>query len=216
MVRNLRWKIAQYLEIRWWKNYLKTKEKENYLHLKKIYWDNLIQKFSKEIKLSEQKTALDVGCGPSGIYLNLNHLQVDAVDPLVNKYKESLFFYDYTKYPNIHFINSAFENYTVDKQYDVVFSMNAINHVADLDYCFKKLVNYTKAGGYLVLTIDAHNYSIFKFLFRALPVDVLHPHQYDLKEYEDMLINKNCNLILSKLIKKEFLFDHYLIVFQKK
>ena len=98
----------------------------------------------------------------------------------------------------------------------MVFCMNAINHVSDLALCFEKLVELTLPGGSLIVTIDAHNFAFFKHLFRAIPGDVLHPHQYDLKEYEKMLTSRSCELTSVTRMKKEFFFDHYVLVVRRK
>lgn len=213
---SFRWRVAQFFEILWWKKYLRNKDKSEYLYGKKKYWEKIIQEIALQIGLSNQRHVLDVGCGPSGIYLVLNNLEIDALDPLINKYQESLFFFDRSDYQNVNFIHTSFEEFIITKKYDVVFCMNAINHVSNLQACFDKLVALTKIHGYLVITIDAHNFSFFKKLFRMMPVDILHPHQYDLSEYINMPVNRGCKMIFEKCLKKEFLFDHYLLVFQNK
>ena len=55
------------------------------------------------------------------------------------------------------------------------------------NFVSEKLVKLTKSGGKLIVSIDAHNYQLFKHVFRLITGDILHPHQYDLKEYKKML-----------------------------
>jgi 2-polyprenyl-6-hydroxyphenyl methylase/3-demethylubiquinone-9 3-methyltransferase len=69
-----------------------------------------------------------------------------------------------------------------------------------------------KPNGQLVITIDAHNHSFFKNLFRAIPGDVLHPHQYDLNEYNQFLTSRNLKIVKTEKLKSEFFFNHYLQV----
>lgn len=69
-----------------------------------------------------------------------------------------------------------------------------------------------KPGGTLVVSIDAHNYSGFKKLFRLIPGDILHPHQFDLKEYQNMLASRGVEIEKSVLYKKEFFFSYYILV----
>ena len=90
--------------------------------------------------------------------------------------------------------------------------MNAINHVADINFSYDLLASMVKPGGKIVVTIDAHNHKFFKHLFRLVPGDILHPHQYDLKEYETFLTTRNFKIKQSEKLKDEFFFDHYMQV----
>ena len=99
--------------------------------------------------------------------------------------------------------------------YDAIFCLNAINHVADLAHCFDVLVAAAKKGGKLVVSIDAHNYKLLKHIFQALPGDILHPHQYDLAEYQAMLTTRGCSIDKVILKKHEFIFDYYVLVATK-
>ncbi len=206
----LRWKIAQAAEIRWWQSYLSGKPKADYEQWKHKYWQNLLT----QIGVSPQKEEhiLDAGCGPAGIFMAFKNQKVDAVDPLLDQYEEKLAHFDKNQYPNVRFFSQPLEKFQNPEPYDTVFCLNAINHVSDLDLCFDKLVSHTKVGGKLVVSIDAHNWSFFRHLFRAVPGDILHPHQYNLKEYEDFLIDRNCEIEKPVLIDKAFFFDYYVIV----
>lgn len=210
-----KWKLAQNREIRWWHNYLKKKDKDNYLNWKKNYWHEILDPVRKEVSLNPGDDVLDAGCGPAGVFTILDKYKVDAEDPLLDRYEEKLTHFKRTDYPRVNFFSVALENFTPQKKYQCIFCMNAINHVSDLTRAFDKLVDLTKDNGYLVVSIDVHNYSFFKYLFRLIPADILHPHQYNLREYENMLTSRNCTLVLSKVIKKEFFFNHYLLIAKK-
>ena len=95
--------------------------------------------------------------------------------------------------------------------FDYIFCLNAINHVSDLDACWDRLFAVAHKDSRLLISIDAHNYSLFKYLFRLLPGDILHPHQYDLKEYQEMIEKRGGHIefILNK--KKEFFFNYYVL-----
>jgi len=212
----LKWKLAQAKELRWWSKYLKKKDKSDYLHWKKNYWHELLDGIRKDIFLNNGHDVLDAGCGPAGIFIVLDNYKVDAEDPLLDQYDEKLDHFKKADYPRVTFYSVALENFDPQKKYQCVFSMNAINHVSDMIAAFDKLVELTKDNGYVIISIDAHNYNFFKYLLRLIPADVLHPHQHDLKEYENMLISRNCALINSKLVKEEFFFNHYLLIARKK
>lgn len=206
----LRWKIAQAFEIRWWKNYLKKKDKGEYLAWKKSYWTTFLKDCALEVP--NGATCLDAGCGPAGIFTILEQQKVDAIDPLLDSYQQNLPHFNPKDYPWIQFINAPLESFKPSTPYDIVFCLNAINHVSDLDACWEALFAATKKGGLLVVSIDAHNHSFFKKLFRAIPGDILHPHQYDLKEYQEMLTKRGGTIIKIVHKDKAFFFDYYVLV----
>ncbi len=210
-MQSIRWQIAQWFELRWWKNYLHGKDKQQYLAWKKSYWQNVLAQVSDVVSIQPQHTIADLGCGPAGVFISLPDNIVTAVDPLLNEYRETLTFFDTNDYPNTSFINSSLEEYAAEK-HDVVFCMNCINHVHDIEKAFDVVVGAMQNDGTLLLSIDAHNYGFFKHLFRLIPGDILHPHQYDLEEYEHFLTKRGLSIIKTKLLKKEFTFSHYLLV----
>ncbi len=210
---SLRWKIAQAAEIRWWKSYLKNKPVSAYLSWKRTYWETLVAKSG--IALQATDHILDAGCGPAGIFIALPDHKVDAVDPLLEAYEKDIDHFSEKKYPNTRFFPQSLESFESDKSYDKIFCLNVINHVADLDLCFDKLVRMTKKDGYLIVSIDAHNHSIFRKIFSWIPGDILHPHQYNLEEYQEMLTQRGCQLEQSLLYKEEFFFNYYILVARK-
>ncbi|MFK7808650.1 MAG: trans-aconitate 2-methyltransferase [Saprospiraceae bacterium] len=206
----LRWKIAQAAEIRWWQSYLKGKPEDDYHQWKNNYWQNLLSKIN--VNPDNQERILDAGCGPAGIFMTFKNQPVDAVDPLLDQYEEKLAHFSKNRYPNVRFFAEPLEKFEAEQPYDTVFCLNAINHVSDLHLCFDKLIAMTKVGGRLVVSIDAHNWSFFRHLFRAVPGDILHPHQYNLEEYERFLTDRNCALEKPILMDEAFFFDYYVLV----
>jgi 2-polyprenyl-6-hydroxyphenyl methylase/3-demethylubiquinone-9 3-methyltransferase len=206
----LRWKIAQAAEIRWWQGYLKKKDKTTYLDWKKAYWTQFLEDCQLEVPVAA--TCADIGCGPAGIFTILEQQKVTAIDPLLDQYQEKLAHFDFEDYPNVNFQSMPLEKLADTQQYDYVFCLNAINHVADLEQCFDNLFLTVKKGGTLVVSIDAHNHTILKHIFRALPGDILHPHQYDLEEYQSMLTSRGATITTSIHKDKAFFFDYYVLV----
>jgi len=210
---NLRWRIAQALEIRWWKGYLKGKDKAEYLDWKRQYWTTFLEKIDVAPQAGER--ILDAGCGPAGIFLVLNEQEVVAVDPLLEKYEQNLPHFQPNDYPYVHFITSPLERFTTPTSFEPVFCLNAINHVNDLTAAFDALVTATQPGGKLIISIDAHNYRLFQRIFQLIPGDVLHPHQYNLQEYQAMLTERDCTIDYTILYKQAFFFNYYVIVATK-
>ncbi len=212
----LRWKIAQWFELRWWQNYLRGKDKAGYLQWKKNYWQTLLAKIAGDIKIDASQSVIDLGCGPAGIFIALPLNKVTAVDPLLHQYETQTRFFSQADYARVKFVKSTIEDYDAGgTKYDFVFCMNAINHVRDITVGFEKLRSLCMDSGSIIVSIDAHNYSFFKYLFRLVPGDVLHPHQYDLEEYADLLNKEGWHTGTPVLLKREFFFNHYLLIAKK-
>jgi 2-polyprenyl-3-methyl-5-hydroxy-6-metoxy-1,4-benzoquinol methylase len=206
----LRWKIAQAAEIRWWQRYLRGKSPEAYLQWKINYWNQFLEKC--DLSPEEHSLCLDAGCGPAGIFIALDQQKVDAIDPLLDQYQQKLEAFDPTQYPWVNFHHIAMENYTPAHQYDYIFCLNAINHVSDWSASIAKLFDWIKPGGSILLSTDVHRHPWLKPIFRALPGDILHPHQHNLKEYIKEIEKYHPESIKPILIKKEPIFDYYALI----
>ncbi|KRP06244.1 MAG: hypothetical protein ABR94_01730 [Sphingobacteriales bacterium BACL12 MAG-120802-bin5] len=216
MKKTLKWNIAQKAELRWWQAYLRKKDVADYRTWKLNYWQGVLQKIAPDCPILPGMEILDAGCGPAGMFMALPDCAVDAMDPLLDDYAAALPHFNKADYPNVRFFHSPLETFTPDKTYDIVFCMNAINHVSDIGLSYDKLTSWVKPGGKLVVSIDAHNHAFFRHLFRMIPGDILHPHQYNLKEYELFLTDRGMDIISSLRLKKEFFFDHYVQIAVRK
>lgn len=212
----LQWKLAQSAELKWWQRYLKDREVEEYKTDKLRYWHQVLGDLGERFNHFLGLDVLDAGCGPAGIFMALSQANVDAVDPLLEQYHLSLKHFDKGDYPWVRFFQSALEDFNIQKQYDVVFCINAINHVADIELCYKKLAEWVKPGGYLVISIDSHQIPGLKHVFRWLPGDILHPHQYDKGDYADFLKKNGFEMEQVRLLGEGILFNHVLQIAQKK
>lgn len=208
----LRWRLAQFFEIRWWRFYLGNKNVEQYLFQKKIYWQKILSLCSSSISLSENDLMLDIGCGPSGIYILYPTKNMTAVDPLIKKYEQDLKHFKTAFYPNVTFIESTLEEFRTTCKFDYIFCMNAINHVSNIQTGFNVLSELLNSTGKLIITIDAHNHNWLKFLFRLTPGDVLHPHQYNIIEYNEFLNNAGLKIVQQVVLKKRFIFNHIMLI----
>jgi 2-polyprenyl-6-hydroxyphenyl methylase/3-demethylubiquinone-9 3-methyltransferase len=183
-----RWNIAQSAERKWWQRYLKNKNVNEYLSWKKKYWQDFLTQCQPYFNLlSADASILDAGCGPSGIFIQFPQHAVTAFDPLLDAYEK-----------------------------DYIFCLNAINHVQDIQKGYDKLIEYLRPNGILIVSIDAHNYSFFKFLFKSLPGDILHPHQYNVTKYNQFITNRGLQILATKKLRHEFFFDYYVQIAQKK
>ena len=208
-----RWKVAQAVEIRWWKNYLRDQKPTEYLIKKQSYWQRVLNQINLEV--NEEDFLLDAGCGPAGIFINFDQNQVHALDPLLDQYETELSFFKREDFPWVQFHKCQLEEFDTRGQYDKVFCLNAINHVENIQIGFDRLAALVKENGTLVVSIDAHNYWGFKHLFRLLPGDILHPHQYDIREYREMLETRGMQILDCINLKQQFFFDYYILTAKK-
>lgn len=208
-----RWRIAQFFELLWWQRYLQNQDKSEYLARKKAYWLRFVEASGVAIPLGAR--VLDAGCGPAGIFTVLQGREVDALDPLLEQYEARLPHFSKTDYPYVRFLAEPLENYRPAQPYDVVCCLNVINHVSDLDAAMRTLVEALKPGGRLLLSVDAHHFPWLKPFFRALPGDILHPHQHDIRDYEAFVKKAGLHLLETKQLKRDGLFTYFLLVCER-
>lgn len=209
----VRWKIAQFFEKRWWKNYLKKKDSAEYIEWKKNYWEELIQKCGFE-KKNLEAPILDIGCGPAGIFTIFEGEKVTAIDPLLSEYEEEHLFKK-ADYRSVHFESVSFEDFQTTQKFRTVFCLNAINHFEDLEFSFKKLAEVADEDAVIFLSIDAHNHKILKRLFTFMQFDILHPHQYTLEDYEKYVTDLGMDIKSSHRFEKRMIFDYWMLVIVK-
>jgi 2-polyprenyl-6-hydroxyphenyl methylase/3-demethylubiquinone-9 3-methyltransferase len=210
---SIKWRLAQFLEIRWWQQYLRKKGKEEYLNAKRAYWQRVLNELNLEIPVGAR--VLDAGCGPAGIFMVLEQAEVVAIDPLLKAYAEKLPHFVPEDYPWVQFENIMLEHLSVGEPFDYVFCLNAINHVSDLQRSLAILVEATKTGQSLILSIDTHRWRGLKWLFRLLPGDVLHPHQHSLTDYQALLKQQDLQIIQKHRLKPGWVFDYWVLVARK-
>jgi 2-polyprenyl-6-hydroxyphenyl methylase/3-demethylubiquinone-9 3-methyltransferase len=217
----IRWRIAQHVEQYWWRRYLHDKDWPTYHQWKCNYWNTLIghaTAISPELaKLVDDSTIsiLDAGCGPAGVYMVLDEHPVTAIDPLIETYAYWLEHFKTSVFPWVDFRNIPLEQFKCREPFELVFCMNALNHVADIELATEKLVAATSQNGVIVITWDAHNYSVLQKLFRLVPGDILHPHQYTLNGYVHLFNCYGLQLQGNLTLRKGRLFNHELLVFKK-
>lgn len=213
---SIRWKIAQFTERLWWKNYLRGKSPEDYLRWKQNYWLNFLQACGIEQNLLHGQNVLDAGCGPAGIFCILEQSHITAIDPLLDSYSHDLQHFSPALYPNVVFQTSTIEQFNTTAVFDYIFCLNAINHVRDIELAFKQLSLSTKPGGTLVLSSDLHRNKRFKQIFRLFKADILHPQQHDLADYKAYLHQAGFELERHFTQKQDFFFDYEVFICKKR
>ena len=224
MTPSLRWRLAQWLELRWWRRYLRHQSPADYLARKRAYWQRTLDELGWTVK--EGATALDAGCGPAGIFTLLHdRQQLTALDPLLDHYEANLEIFRRADYPAVEFICGPLEKDLVRAvatpslphfpsapaaapPYDVIYCFNAINHVSDWDGALDNLTAAARPGTRMILTSDVHRNRWLLPIFRALPGDALHPQQHGPAAYRAALTGRGWRIEREAVLRRERIFDY--------
>lgn len=203
-----RWRLAQYLERRWWRRYLRAKNPDGYLRDKRAYWERTLQLL--EWTVVPGREVLDAGCGPAGIFITLHEReQVTAMDPLLDVYERDLSVFSRKDYPGVNFLTTTLERPIKDiGPFAAIYCFNAINHVSDWSLSLDKLTAMAAPGAQLLLTSDVHRHRWLLPLFRALPGDALHPQQHSAEAYRKALRDRSWQLEREVVLRETTIFNY--------
>lgn len=98
---------------------------------------------------------LDIGCGPRGSLEWADNVEERiGLDPLADKYLKME-----GKHHQMKYVNSGAENMPFDNGYfDIVSSLNSLDHVDDLELSIKEIKRIVKKGGAFLLIADIHSF----------------------------------------------------------
>ena len=185
-----KWYIAQKRETECW-DLIKDKIfSVEYQLAKKKYWESVIEKIRKYIKGNR---ILDIGCGPTGIFISPFFTNTDkylktGIDSLMAHYLEN---YPFLKEMKVNWINAPFENYAFEESFDTVFIFNALDHTQNPELVIQKINHILTPNGVVVISLNIYNQKLIKMVIEKIPfLDPLHPHKF---YYEDLvtLLHKN-------------------------
>ena len=208
-----RWRLAQFLELRWWQWYLRKKDPQQYAAWKERYWLNFLKSCVVDTPVGLH--VLDAGCGPAGIFTVLQGCEVDGVDPLLDAYTARLSVFDPGKYPWVQFKTQKIEDLDKKGAYDLIFCLNAINHVEQFDLAMDRLTAALKPGARIVLSVDGHRYKWLEKIFQWLPGDALHPVQLHRDNYHQAFNSRGISLETPRLLKRTLIFDYWVYIGRK-
>jgi SAM-dependent methyltransferase len=197
-----RWEIAQKLEKTCWENIREKVNSEEYLEKKTHFWRKVLRELPPEIKLDENTRILDVGCGPSGILLAIDSGELYGLDSLMDYYLRS---FPHLLTRNISWIKGRIENFAHPEKFDLVFMMNTLDHTFNPEQAIHSIKHILRAGGYVVVTVNCHNYKVLKWYFEIFNrfVDAYHPFQYTARDIKKLFKD-------FKLVKTSDISDYLL------
>lgn len=204
----IRWRIAQYLERRWWRRYLRGKSSAEYLTDKRSYWAKTLDQLDWETVPGRR--VLDAGCGPAGVFILLHDVEkVTALDPLLDSYEKDLKIFRQVDYPLVQFRQQSLEQGLAGEgAFDAIYCFNAINHVSDWNKALDTLTAHARPGTRMVMTSDVHRHRWLLSVFRALPGDALHPQQHGPEAYREALRARGWRIEWEEVLRQEAIFNY--------
>ena len=181
----------------WWKSDGKFKPLHKFNPLRIQYIRKTIEKhfMIKNDKLPfKGLNILDVGCGGGLLSepvarLGANVVGIDASSKNINIAKAHL-----TKSKlNINYLNHSPETLKIKKKFDIVLSMEIVEHVEDMDLYIKQTSHFLKKNGIMFIatinrTLKSYVFAIIgaEYVLRWLPIGT---HQWDKFVSPEELIN---------------------------
>ncbi|MTB51093.1 bifunctional 2-polyprenyl-6-hydroxyphenol methylase/3-demethylubiquinol 3-O-methyltransferase UbiG [Lewinella sp. W8] len=203
-----RWRVAQYLERRWWRRYLRAQDPQAYLRNKRDYWVNTLRMLEWEVVPGRR--SLDAGCGPAGIFIALHEQErMTAMDPLLDAYEKDLAIFSRQDYPGVRFLTGHLETPPESLEpFPAIYCLNAINHVSDWDRSLEHLTALAAPGARLLLSSDVHRHRWLLPIFRALPGDLLHPQQHPASAYRRALEKRGWTIEREVVLRETAIFNY--------
>lgn len=125
------------------------------------------------------KKVLDIGSGPMPSALALENIELYCLDPLHSKYAKAGSPYSLQEYENVIFVEGSAEKLPFGTNFfDVVLTVNAIDHVDDLSQTAEEIQRVLKPNGTFLAHVHYHkktvtepieiNDKIFRSLFSSI------------------------------------------------
>lgn len=181
-----KWENAQKFEENVWLNSPRDYEDYN------TWWAKQFEEY-KFLTGIPAPNIIEVGCGPYAKNTRLvlrsidtHPSQVDLLDPLLDSYIENSFsvtnFTSNTSYDIcVEGFSIPLEDFQTEKKYNIVICINVLDHVLDVEKCFKVMYDILDIGGVLILGQDLTNEEDFKLCPQTI-TDIGHPikvhHEY--------------------------------------
>jgi hypothetical protein len=152
---------------------------KEWLRVRRITWANLIDLLKGEIGFNNSTRILDIGSGPTSVFLAIRKGEKYAVDPNFERLFElHPFMREVEEYKEVNFISSPIEEIALDKQFDLIFAINVLDHVGELKPVIDKVDELLAASGMLVIIVDCYADAAVSKIMRSFDVDLPHPHHF--------------------------------------
>jgi SAM-dependent methyltransferase len=166
------WERVQKIE----RAYHEQKDPARVLDVNLRYWTRILDVLPPgSIAIGPTTRVLDVGCGGAGMLLALNGGVRTGVDPLMPFYLAK---FPFLAEQPIRWLEGTAEQFGADEQFDLIFSLNMLDHTIDPRASAGNIERLLAPGGKLVFVLNVHLTRFWRAYFSAFYrwVDPPHPH----------------------------------------
>jgi 2-polyprenyl-3-methyl-5-hydroxy-6-metoxy-1,4-benzoquinol methylase len=175
-VSTARWLAAQEQER---KGIESAEDMKEWLRVRRHTWRSLLELLKGEIAFDSSKRILDIGGGPTSIFLALRGGEKYAVDPNFERlFDLHPFMREVEEYKHVNFISSLIEEAALDKQFDLIFMINMLDHVGALKPVMDKVNELLVSSGILVIIVDCYADRAVRNIMSFFDIDLPHPHHF--------------------------------------
>ncbi len=152
---------------------------KEWIRVRRHTWASLVDSLKGEIAFDSSKRVLDIGCGPTSIFLALREGEKYVVDPNLERlFQLHPFMREVEEYRDVNFISRPVEEATFDKQFDLIFMINVLDHVGALKPVIDKIDELLAPSGTLVAIVDCYADRTVRGIMSFFDVDLPHPHHF--------------------------------------
>ncbi|MFC2072267.1 class I SAM-dependent methyltransferase [Chloroflexota bacterium] len=186
-----------------------TEDVREWLRVRRHTWANLVDLLKDTMAFDSSKRILDIGGGPTSIFLALREGERYAVDPVYEHlFQLHPFMGEVEEYEGVNFIASPIEEVAFDKQFNLIFTINAIDHVGELQPVIKKIDELLAPSGILVVIVDCYADSAVRNIINFFDADIPHPHHFITEDiirlFPDYKLKKQDNKIFELINEPAF------------
>ena len=175
-VSRVRWLAAQEQEK---KGIGSGEDMKEWLRVRRHTWASLLDVLKDEVAFSDKTTVLDIGNGPTSIFLALREGEKYAVDPNLERLFElHPFMKEVEEYRDVNFVSKLIEEATFEKQVDLIFMINVLDHVGELKPFADKVDELLAHSGTIVIIVDCYADRVVRNIMSFFDVDLPHPHHF--------------------------------------
>jgi SAM-dependent methyltransferase len=156
--------------------------------LKQRHLLDLVIRYDFDLSFFEDKTVVEIGCGPYGCVSSIMPGNKIGIDPLIDYFKQ----HTKSHSEGLHYIKSVGELLPLPNDCaDVVICQNVLDHTCVPYDCLREINRILKLNGLLVLWVNSYHFIVAfirknvengRFGFRAFRKDMPHPHSFTLGE----------------------------------
>ena len=176
-VSKARWLVAQEQEKRAIE--LSTTDMVEHLRAHQRIAVRFLDSLKHEIALTGDKRVLEIGGGPTCIFLALREGIRYAVDPT---YQQLFDLYpvlrEIDEYKDVTFLSSSIEEAPLRGSFDLIFMLNVLDHVGNLKPVADKIGQLLAPSGKLVVVVDCYADPVVKGILTFFDIDLPHPHHF--------------------------------------